>query len=215
MWRVGRLPSAMRKQQMSCAPCRGSFAALPSKRYAYLLGQYLGDGSISRHRGDVFRLRIITDARYPGIIEECAEAMTAVMPTSKVNIAPAYESAAMIVSCYSKHWPCLFPQHGPGRKHARPIVLSPWQESIVQHHPEYFLRGLVHSDGCRVTNRIHKREYEYARYQFSNASKDITQMFVDACDQLGIAWRRMNRMNISVARREAVAMMDTFVGPKS
>jgi hypothetical protein len=22
------------------------------------------------------------------------------------------------VASYSKHWPCLFPQHGPGRKHA-------------------------------------------------------------------------------------------------
>ena len=30
------------------------------------------------------------------------------------------------VKSYSKHWPCLFPQHGPGRKHGRPIVLEEW-----------------------------------------------------------------------------------------
>ena len=26
------------------------------------------------------------------------------------------------VEPYSKHWPCVFPQHGPGRKHERPMV---------------------------------------------------------------------------------------------
>ena len=26
-----------------------------------------------------------------------------------------------------KHWPCLFPQHGPGRKHERKIRLEAWQ----------------------------------------------------------------------------------------
>jgi hypothetical protein len=25
-------------------------------------------------------------------------------------------------------WPEVFPQHGRGRKHERPIVLEPWQE---------------------------------------------------------------------------------------
>jgi hypothetical protein len=79
-----------------------------------------------------------------------------------------------------------------------------------------FLRGLIHSDGCRSTNTIHKgREtYRYPRYQFTNASADIRALFCNACDRLGIAWRRMNARNISVARREAVARMDEFIGPK-
>ena len=51
-----------------------------------------------------------------------------------------------------KHWPCLFPQHGPGRKHERSIVLEPWQRAIVDAHPGPLLRGLFHSDGFRVTN---------------------------------------------------------------
>ena len=35
--------------------------------------------------------------------------------------------AAWSSTCRWKHWPCLFPQHGPGRKHERPIVLEDWQ----------------------------------------------------------------------------------------
>lgn len=39
-------------------------------------------------------------------------------------------------------------------------------------------------------------------------------MFTDALDRLGIAWKRSKHNNISVARKAAVARMDTFVGPK-
>ena len=34
-------------------------------------------------------------------------------------------SHAVEISCYSKRRPLLFPQHGPGRKHERRIVLEP------------------------------------------------------------------------------------------
>lgn len=53
-----------------------------------------------------------------------------------------------ILAC-DRAWSCLFPQHGPGRKHARPIVLADWQQEIVCEHPGRFLRGLIHSDGWR------------------------------------------------------------------
>jgi hypothetical protein len=56
--------------------------------------------------------------------------------------------------------------------------------------------------------------YAYPRYNFSNASADIRQIFCDACDLLGIEWRVMNARNISVARRRSVALLDSFVGPK-
>lgn len=46
--------------------------------YVYLLGLYLGDGSISTHARGVFRLRVTLDQRYPGIIQECARAMRTV-----------------------------------------------------------------------------------------------------------------------------------------
>ena len=46
--------------------------------YAYLLGLYLGDGCISRHRRGVFKLRIFLDAKYPGIIASARHAIAEV-----------------------------------------------------------------------------------------------------------------------------------------
>jgi len=50
------------------------------------------------------------------------------------------------VSHFSKHWPCLFPQHGPGRKHNRSIRLEPWQEAIVYEETEEFVEWASHYD---------------------------------------------------------------------
>jgi hypothetical protein len=119
-----------------------------------------------------------------------------------------------------KHWPCLLPQHGPGVKHTRPIILTRWQRDLVSADPRPLVRGLLQSDGCRITNTVHRplpsgtRTYSYPRYFFSNMSTDIQTIFTDALDQLGIAWRQNRYNSISVARREAVAALDTFVGPK-
>ncbi len=96
---------------------------------------------------------------------------------------------------------------------------SEWQRCIaLDRHPEQFLRGLIHSDGWRGMNRVRGANgstYAYPRYQFSNRSDDIKRLFCDACDRLGIEWRRMNAVAISVARRQSVAMLDEFVGPKA
>jgi hypothetical protein len=58
-------------------------------------------------------------------------------------------------------------------------------------------------------------KYSYPRYQFSNASSDIRQIFCDACDLLDVSWRRMNERNISVARAADVAKLDCIIGPKT
>src|SRR5438045_240871 len=63
------------------------------------------------------------------------------------------------VSAHWKHWPCLIPQHGPGRKHCRPISLTDWQDEIVMADPRRFLRGLIHSDGCRIVATERKGAY--------------------------------------------------------
>lgn len=115
-----------------------------------------------------------------------------------------------------RHWPVLFPQHGPGRKHRRKIELAPWQQEIVDAAPQGFLRGLIHTDGWRGLNRVRVKgkDYAYPRYQFSNRSNDIRNLFTDACDKLGVEWRRWTRYHISVARRDSVALLDGFIGPK-
>src|SRR3954470_13916864 len=125
------------------------------------------------------------------------------------------------VQCITKQWLHLLPQHGAGVKHARPIVLEPWQVELIDSDPRPLIRGLIHSDGWRGTNWTTKtvggttKKYTYPRYQFSNRSADIHRIFTDALDRLGIAWRKANQWTISVARRDAVAALDEFVGPKT
>jgi hypothetical protein len=129
---------------------------------------------------------------------------------------PDAQSRCVVAVVYSNHLVCLFPQHGPGPKHCRAIELAGWQRDLVREEPRQFLRGLIHSDGSRFTNRVRAggKTYAYPRYNFTNASSDIRSLFVDACDQLGIEWRQMNSRNISIARRDSVARLDRFVGPK-
>jgi hypothetical protein len=186
-------------------------ARSPSPEYSYLLGFYLGDGVISRGRRDVYRLRIKTDSRYPGIIGECVAAMQAVMPDNRVNVQQMPYNAVEI-GCSSKAWPLFFPQHGPGPKHRRKIKLAPWQAEIIERHLQQFLRGLIHSDGCRVINRVNGGEYP--RYFFSQVSTDIQQIFFEACNRLGIKHCKNRWNSISIARRDSVALMDSFIGPK-
>ncbi len=191
--------------------------AAPPAAYAYLLGQYLGDGTIVLTRRGVYRLFITCCAAYPAIVGECVAALEAVLPDNRVG--RRSKPGAIDVNCYSKHLPCLFPQHGPGRKHGRRIVLAPWQTTLaLDAHPELFIRGLIHSDGSRFLNRVRNssgREYAYVRYQFSNRSDDIRALFTAACDRLGIEWRHMSEYDVSVARRGSVAMLDRIVGPKA
>jgi hypothetical protein len=147
----------------------------------------------------------------------CADAMERVFPNNRVAMyCPYTHSRCVVVSVHSNHAPCLFPQHGPGVKHLRPIRLADWQSELVEEHTELLLRGFIHSDGCRFINRVHVsgKTYEYPRYNFTNASTDIRNLFTDACDRLGVEWRQMNARNISVARRQSVARLDEFIGPK-
>ena len=164
----------------------------------------------------MFQLQIALDSRYPGIVSECATAIGILLPRNRIRISRRSRENCLEVASYSKSWCCLLPQHSPGRKHERLIRLEPWQLHIVRDHAEPLLRGLIHSDGCRSINRVRHGEkiYRYPRYTFTNASDDIRGIFCDACDWLGIEWRQMNARNISIARRDAVERLDSFVGPK-
>jgi hypothetical protein len=186
--------------------------SLPPAAYSYLLGFYLGDGCLSLSRRDVYRLRIKTDIRYPGVIAECAAAMQAVMPQNRVSI-QQMPYRAVEIGCSSKRWPLLFPQHGAGRKHERRIVLEPWQVEIVARHPWELLRGLIHSDGCRVLNRVNGKDYP--RYFFSQVSDDIRRLFCETCRRVGVAYTWNDWKTVSIARAPSVALLDAHVGPKA
>ncbi|WP_328559895.1 helix-turn-helix domain-containing protein [Streptomyces coelicoflavus] len=193
-----------------------------NEAYAYLLGLYLGDGCISAHPRSGYYLRIACADAWPGLIQECADAIVKVRPG--VRLSHAQKQGCVAVTSYSQHWPTIFPQHGRGKKHEREIALETWQQALVDAHPWEFVRGLIHSDGCRITNwttRIvggERKRYEYPRYFFTNVSADIRRLFTDTLDKLGVEWTRCTRhgnaYNISVARKASVALMDAHVGPK-
>jgi len=194
------------------APCGRAhdFSELPAEAYSYVLGLYLGDGSISRNRR-VWRLRITLDKKYPAIIDRCREAIEMLMPGQRSGTVPRV--GCVDVSLYSKHWPCLFPQHGAGMKHTRRIALEPWQQALVDQATEEFVLGLIHSDGCRVV--ANDRGVMSLRYHFSNRSEDILGLFTAALDALGIPWTRSTKYIVSVYRKAATARLDEFVGPKT
>jgi len=180
--------------------------------YAYLLGSYLGDGHLLT-TGRVPLLKVACDLRYPGLIEEVGRAMLAC--GARVVGHQRREGRDDVRSSWM-HWPCLLPQHGPGKKHERAIRLMPWQQRIVDDFPGRFLRGLFHSDGCRTDNRIVRggRTYVYPRYFFVNESADIMGLCRHALDELGVRWRMGRRNMLSVARRDDVAQLDRHVGAK-
>ncbi|BFV59893.1 hypothetical protein KCMC57_up49970 [Kitasatospora sp. CMC57] len=167
-------------------------------------------------------LSIACGDAWPGLIDSAERAVRCVLPNN--SVCRVRNTGCHYVKVYSRHLPCLFPQHGPGKKHERPIALVPWQRELVDAHPWALLRGLIHSDGCRIVNWASRTtdgvvtRYEYPRYFFTNTSTDIVRLFTDTLDAVGVAWKSYARptgaVNISVARRASVALMDQYIGPK-
>jgi hypothetical protein len=187
--------------------------------YGYLLGLYLGDGSISAPASGGKQLILTLDARYPGIVAEAIDAIRRTMPG--IHVGRSIAPGAIRVQASHPAWVLAFPQHGPGKKHTRPIVLTPWQRRLTHAHARDLIRGLIHSDGSRVINRFKTvlpsgrvAEYSYVRYFFTNYSADIRGIFCEHCELLGIRCTQSSFKNISVAHRDSVAVLDSFVGPK-
>jgi hypothetical protein len=192
------------------------------RRYCYLLGCYLGDGTILHKPPHGWTLRITCDRQYPAIIEEVLDAMVDVFPGGRALRFASSTSASDVLQVSHVGIAKAFPQHGPGRKHLREIKLAEWQRELTHAHPDALIRGLIHSDGCRVENRFKTKlpsgrvaEYQYARYVFSNLSADIRNIFAEHCELLGVRVTQSNHRNLSVAHRKSVAILDTYVGPKT
>lgn len=219
--RTSRRARAASGGRTSCQACGGLAHRLAdlAPAYVYLLGLYLGDGCITAYRRGVYKLRVNLDLRYPGIVDECEAAIRVVNPGRRVhrqkrrsNYTGEEAYTHVDVSAYWKAWPCLFPQHGPGRKHHRQIALAEWQRVLVGRRPGLLLRGLMHSDGCRFINT--GRKWQHPRYSFSNRSEDILKIFCDACDLMGLNWTTAGH-TIYVSRKTDVAVLDRYIGPKA
>jgi len=193
-----------RRLPVTCVRCMDPAASPDSWAYAHLLGLYLGDGCISSGPRGVYSLRITCCDQYPVLMDECEESLRFIRGG---HVGRVRSVGCTDVKAYSKHWPHLFPQHGPGPKHKRPILLEPWQRDIVEAQPGRFLRGLFHSDGCRVTNWTTRpvggciKRYEYPRYFFSNASADIRGLCCWALNRVRLPWRDVTqRLGLSCWR---------------
>lgn len=196
-------------------PCPLISGKMPAAQYAYLFGHYLGDGHlVTRAKTPVLRVSACTD--YPGILGQLDAAVSAVRGRAPAIVRRRESDRVVDLQSYWMHWPCVLPQHGPGAKHTRPIVLAGWQRQTVDAEPWAFVRGLIHSDGCRSVNRVTVRgkTYAYPRYLFANESRDILALMGEALDRVGVAWRYNRPNSVSVARRDGVALMDHHVGPK-
>ncbi len=200
-----------------CPRCDAAPLDVPA--YAELFGWYLGDGYLSTQRRGVFGLHIFNDKRYPDLNERVASLMRSVKPLCRPHVRSVPGCTITTVSW--KHWPCLFPQHGPGRKHERTLVLAPWQREVVTACPADFLRGLFHSDGCRSNNWATRvvagetRRYDYPRWQFTNNSDEIRRWCGEALALVDVPWRQSSWKTISVSTRAGVAALDALIGLKS
>ena len=190
--------------------------------YCYLLGSYLGDGCVIHKPPNAWRLTVACDRRYQAIIDEVSAAMATTFPGSRPRQYKSSKGESVVVQVCHPAIARAFPQHGPGRKHDRPIVLTDWQLELTRAHPGALIRGLIHSDGCRAINRFSTElpsgrvaEYSYVRYFFSNLSADIRGIFIAHCALLGVRVTQSNPRNLSVAHRHSVAILDAFIGPKA
>lgn len=131
--------------------------------YVYLLGLYLGDGYINRPP-KTYLLRIFLNDGPPRVVAEASRAIALLMPR---RVGLGRQGRCRFVRAYWGGWPAMLPQHGAGKKHSRKIALEPWQEKLVAAHPDQFVRGCIHSDGCRHRRIV--RGKNYPAYAFSQS----------------------------------------------
>jgi hypothetical protein len=215
-WRQRALPPGAGRE-----PAGDDWRIIDERAYCYLLGMYLGDGHVTHRPPNIWRLHVAADQRYPGISNEVIRSMVATFPGGRPTQRPAYGSASDVLSLSHPAIGRAFPQHGPGTKHQRRIELADWQRELTSTHSAPFIRGLIHSDGCRTVNRVRTRradgrlvEYAYVRYFFSNQSADIRQLFSEHCGLLGVRVTQSNPRNLSVSHRDSVEILETVAGPK-
>jgi len=187
------------------------------KAYAYLLGTYLGDGSIDLMPNKrSYRMRIAQDKRYTGLIQTCVDTINIVLPKNNVSIISSV--GCVYITVYSTHLVQIFPQHGVGKKHDRKLTFEDWQQTIIDEFPLEVFRGLYHSDGCRSQNIVNGTNY--MRYMFANKSEDILDLLNYVCDEINLHWTIKIPTNseyvkvIYVSRRGDVAYLDEFIGAK-
>ncbi len=73
---------------------------------------------------------MVQDASYPHLITLIERAIGRVHGGSG-RVGTVSKVGCVEIYAHWQHWPCLFPQHGRGRKHRRTVALEPWQTRLV------------------------------------------------------------------------------------
>ena len=155
--------------------------------YAYMLGCYLGDGHIIKSPR-TYKLTIYNSEIHPEIISDQILSLKKLFPTNKINNYKQLHNKCVEVRVHNLSLPYYFPQHGPGKKHNRPIIFEDWQQEIVTNEPECFLKGLIDTDGTEYLT-----SGKYRRYSFCNVSQNIIELYKTTMKQLNIHYTIVNR----------------------
>ncbi len=189
------------------------------QHYAFLLGCYFGDGYINKQGPYTWKIRFSLDTKYPYIINEVLSSLRSLYDSGFV--VSIKNSNSVDVSAHSYLLPQHFPHLGVGTKHERDMQLQSWQNDIIAVCPWEFIKGLYYTDGSRYL-----QSNRYLKYNFTNRSRDIIDMFAATCDLVGINYyinpRPFKNMigNISVGwtltvgRKYDVTIMDQHLGSK-
>lgn len=191
----------------------------PEKRaaYSFILAIYLCDGHISRYK--TFRapsIRMLNDTKYPKNTKEWADKLKILFPENSVNIHRRKGCNCNIVLLYSRKLLDLFPQYGDGVKHKRKLIFTDWQRKVIQEYPEQFIRGCFQSDGCIYNQKVGK--YAYKRYNFTNMSEDIIDLFLETLQLVGIQkakWQdKMNKFVVQNFSKESLRILGHIIDKK-
>jgi len=189
--------------------CKVQFdiSSLDKANYAFILGEYLGDGHVSK-MNRTYRIRIFQDNKYPKVIQEIENSLEILFGKSN----KLSGNGCTIIYAYSNSVPQYFPQHGKGLKKDRKIVLEDWQDEIINQYPLEFLRGLIWSDGCIFFNKA----LGYSQIDFCNSSEDIKDLFCRVLDLIGIRYIRYpNYKSVRVSFKQDGILLIEAIGEKS
>lgn len=189
--------------------------SLHAAEYAYILGSYLGDGYIIK-MPRTYKMTIYNDNRYPDVIQDQTLALSKLFPSNTVSHLQQHRSRCLEIKIHNKSLPHFFPQHGTGKKHNRDVSLRDWQWDIVWKEPECFIKGLIDSDGSHCIHQqiINGVNYSRMKYQFTNKSLDIVDMYLKVMARLNISAKPTQRntgtFNVFTNRSTDVEKLDNL-----
>lgn len=186
----------------------GSFSAQDRLDYSYLLGLYIGDGCIYELK-KTCKLTITLDKRYDSLNEYTCEVFSRFFNKSPYvfDRSTCGRGNAIDIIHHSKKLPYFFPQHGRGRKHNRPIILTKWQTDIVD--PVSILKGLIMSDGSIYFDR----QSNDTKINFTNKSHDIIGIFEKYLSLIGISFKTYvkSKTNIKMTTIHKISDVDKLI----